>query len=189
MLQRALDEESGHAAAVLAAERRAARDNARADLDACRAVVTEEALREVRAREAALDRRAEELANWARTSTVAMRRVLARERADRVHGTDRALESGSGSGSGSRVQGMDRALERGSDHACDLAEPPRAQGLPAGVSAGMPAGVPAVPAVPAGVQAPRALPGSLSRMIEEVRSRCSNELHVLGGATATGSKA
>ena len=160
MLQRARDEESGHAAAVLAAERRAARDNARADLDACRAVVTEEALREVRAREAALDRRAEELANWARTSTVAMRRVLARERADRVQGTD-------------------RALERGSDHACDLAEPPRAQGLPAGVSAGM----------PAGVQAPRALPGSLSRMIEEVRSRCSNELHVLGGATATGSKA
>ena len=63
MLQRALDEESGHAAAVLAAERRAARDNARADLDACRAVVTEEALREVRAREAALDRRAEELAS------------------------------------------------------------------------------------------------------------------------------
>ena len=167
MLQRALDEESGHAAAVLAAERRAARENARADLDACRAVVTEEALREVRAREAALDRRAEELANWARTSTVAMRRVLARERADRVQGTD-------------------RALERGSDHACDLAEPPRAQGLPAGVSAGMPA---AVPAVPAGVQAPRALPGSLSRMIEEVRSRCSNEMHVLGGATATGSKA
>jgi hypothetical protein len=186
VLQRALDEESGHAAAVLAAERRAARDNARADLDACRAVVTEEALREVRAREAALDRRAEELANWARTSTVAMRRVLARERADRVQGMDRALESGSGSGSGSRVQGMDRALERASDHACDLAEPPRAQGLPAGVSAGMPAGV---PAVPAGVQAPRALPGSLSRMIEEVRSRCSNELHVLGGATATGSKA
>ena len=186
MLQRALDEESGHAAAVLAAERRAARDNARADLDACRAVVTEEALREVRAREAALDRRAEELANWARTSTVAMRRVLARERADRVQGTGWALESGSGSGSGSRVQGMDRALERASDHACDLAEPPRAQGLTAGVSAGMPAGV---PAVPAGVQAPRALPGSLSRMIEEVRSRCSNELHVLGGATATGSKA
>ena len=68
MLQRALDEESGHAAAVLAAERRAAR----ADLDACRAVVSEEALREVRTREAALDRRADELANWARTSTVAM---------------------------------------------------------------------------------------------------------------------
>jgi hypothetical protein len=63
VLQRALDEESGHAAAVQAAERRAARENARADLDACRAVVTEEALREVRAREAALDRRAEELAS------------------------------------------------------------------------------------------------------------------------------
>ena len=189
MLQRALDEESGNAAAVLAAELRAARDNARADLDACRAVVTEEALREVRAREAALDRRAEELANWARTSTVAMRRVLARERADRVQGTDRALERDDHSINRAVMTtqlGTDRALERASNLACDLAEPPRAQGLPAGVSAGMPAGV---PAVPAGVQAPRALPGSLSRMIEEVRSRCSNELHVLGGATATGSKA
>ena len=57
----------------------------RARFDAAQRHVYEQMTAEVRAREAALEERADELRTWAHTSSVAMRRVLAKERADSRH--------------------------------------------------------------------------------------------------------
>ena len=103
----ALDDAAQEASASLAKELDAERRRAEArlaarerEVEAAAMVEAERQLAALREKEAALERRSDELKEWVRRQTVATRRVLARERANTVNAAQGRVAGGRGGGGG-----------------------------------------------------------------------------------------